>query len=348
MHKLLDQIVEMTGYRPRVLVVDDDPVTVAILHMIFQRRVDILAASSHAAALEQCHNLRPDLILLDINLGDEDGFDLCHLIKQQPALAGIPVIFITGSHDQADEVRAFQLGAVDFMRKPIAPFIAESRVITHLALQLQTALLKRVAHSDGLTGLKNRRTFDEELEREWRDCARSDWSLSLIMLDIDHFKKYNDNYGHLAGDECLRRVASVIHAALGRPNDCAARYGGEEFACVLPNTGLQGALTVAENIRSCIAALGIRHDDGATAAHIVTASIGVASCLPNAEHAWLELLAAADQQLYRAKQSGRHRVCGVQRGLAAPDAGQRDAPVGLIARRAAARRALPQRESGRL
>ncbi|WP_170298682.1 GGDEF domain-containing response regulator [Massilia eburnea] len=313
MHKLLDQIVQMTGYRPRLLVVDDDPVTVAILRMIFERKIDIVSAATGTAAMAQCHSARPDLILLDINLGEEDGFDLCQHIKRQPDLAGIPVIFITGSHAEEDEVQAFKLGAVDFIRKPISPFIAESRVVTHLALQLQTALLKRVAHSDGLTGLKNRRTFDEELERDWKECARTGWPLSVIMIDIDYFKQYNDNYGHLAGDACLRRVASVIHAALCRPSDCAARYGGEEFTCLLPSTDFKGALSVAENIRSCISALAIAHRDGATAAQIVTASIGVASCYPSADAGWLDLLAAADHQLYRAKDSGRDRVCGMLR-----------------------------------
>lgn len=320
MHKLLEQIVQMTGYRPRVLVVDDDPVTVAILHLIFQRQVDVVSAASHAAAMEQCHAVRPDLILLDINLGDEDGFDLCQLIKRQPALENVPVIFITSSHVEADEVQAFKLGAVDFIRKPISPFIAEARVLTHLALQLQTVLLKRVAHSDSLTGLKNRRTFDEELERDWKDCARTGWPLSLIMIDIDYFKKYNDNYGHLAGDDCLRRVASVIHAALCRPGDCAARYGGEEFACILPSTDFRGALSVAENIRSCIAALAIPHCDGATATQTVSASIGAATCYPTAGENWIALLAAADQQLYRAKETGRDRVCGNLRGPGKRDA----------------------------
>ena len=287
--------------------------------VFFQHKVDIAAAATLTQAMAQCHAVRPDVILLDINLGDEDGFDLCQRIKQQPELADIPVIFITGSHNEADEVRAFKLGAVDFIRKPVSPYIAESRVVTHLALQLQTALLKRVAHSDGLTGLKNRRTFDEELERDWKECARNGSPLSVLMIDIDFFKQYNDNYGHLAGDACLRRVASVIHAALCRPSDCAARYGGEEFACILSSTDIKGALSVAVNIRSCIAALAIEHCEGATAAHRVTASIGVATCYPNAAEGWLALLAAADLQLYRAKDTGRDRVCASQCG--SPGAG---------------------------
>lgn len=337
MRKLLDHTVRMSGYRPRILVVDDDTATMANLRTMFEQQIDIVSAVTHADAMAQCQANHPDLILLDINLGDENGFDLCQRIKQQPDLAHIPVIFITGSHHEADEVRAFRLGAVDFIRKPVSPSIAEARVVTHLARQLQTALLKRIAHSDGLTGLRNRRTLDEELERDWKDCARTGWPLSVIMIDIDYFKKYNDNYGHLAGDACLRRVASVIHAALSRPSDCAARYGGEEFTCLLPSTDFHGALSVAESIRSSIAALAIAHYDGATAAHIVTASIGVATCYPDAADGWLDLLAAADQQLYRAKETGRDRVCGNLRGPG--HQGARCQPVGshVVGRAAAPR-----------
>lgn len=325
MREKLDQIVALCGRRPTVLVVDDDPITIAILQMLFEAKADIVAASNHAAALEQCHALHPDLILLDINLGDEDGFELCRKLKLQEDLAETPVIFITGSSDEADEVRAFQLGAVDFIRKPLSPFIAEARVLTHLSLQLQTEFLTHIAHSDGLTGLKNRRSFDQALEREWKECSRTGLPLSLVMIDIDHFKRYNDIYGHLAGDTCLRKVAEVVDAALGRPADCAARYGGEEFGCVLPHTGFQGALTVAQKIRDNIGALKIAHSDGANPAHTVSASLGVATAFPSEAPDWLDLLQAADQQLYQAKQHGRDRVCGHLRGpgkyVAGPAAG---------------------------
>jgi diguanylate cyclase (GGDEF)-like protein len=312
MRDLFDEMVALTGYRPTLLVVDDDPVTVAVLHAIFASKVNIVTSSEHAAAFEHCNKLRPDLILLDKDLGPGNGFALCQQIKQCAALAATPVIFLTASQTEDDEVRAFQLGAVDFIRKPISAYIVESRVLTHLALRLQTILLKRLAHSDGLTGLKNRRAFDKGLERAWRECARSGAPLSVILMDVDNFKQYNDQYGHLEGDACLRQLASVVQAALCRPADYAARYGGEEFACVLPHTDHQGALAVAQGIRARVAAQAIPHCRGATAAQVVTVSLGVASCIPAAAHGWLELVGQADTQLYQAKQMGRNRVCGHQ------------------------------------
>lgn len=314
MRRLYEQIIGMTGSRPRLLVVDDDPVTVTLLRSILQSKADIVAAANPAEALELCRAVQPDLVLLDIALGSESGFDLCHEMQLRQECSAKPVIFISASVNEADEERAFELGAVDFIRKPISPYIAESRVLTHLALQLQAVLLKQLAHSDGLTGVRNRRIFDQELEREWRECMRDGTPLSLVMIDIDHFKKFNDNYGHLEGDACLRRVAAAIQATLSRPADCVARYGGEEFACILPDTGFEGALAVAENIRAGIAALGIAHRDGATARHTVSASLGVATCFPDSRQDRLALLAEADHQLYRAKELGRDRVCGTMQG----------------------------------
>lgn len=310
MRRLLDQICEHNGIRPRILLVDDDPVSIGILTAIFEQRIDIASATSCHQAMDIVGNFRPDLILLDICLTDGSGFDLYHRLQDSSGTSA-PIIFVTASNCDEDEVTAFQLGAVDFIRKPIAPYVAESRVITHLALQLQTRLLKQVANNDGLTGIKNRRIFDEELERQWKECARNLTPLSVIMADIDHFKEFNDHYGHLAGDACLRRIAGAIQATLNRPGDCAARYGGEEFACILPNTGLAGAQSVAEHIRRSIAGLNIPHQAAVTSQRTVSVSLGVATCFPQARSGWLDLLEAADRQLYRAKELGRNRACGI-------------------------------------
>ncbi|MCE3260930.1 MAG: diguanylate cyclase response regulator [Pseudoduganella sp.] len=310
MRRLLSQIVEMTGRRPKMLVVDDDPGTVSLIKALFSAGIEIESAASQAQALEKCQSLHPDLILLDINLGQDNGFDLCREIKQLEQFAYVPVIFITASQSEEDEIHAFELGAVDFLRKPISPYIAESRVFTHLGLRLQTELLEQMAHVDGLTGLQNRRQFDLVLQREWKECARNGQPLSIIMADIDLFKRYNDTYGHLEGDRCLRQVATQIGHSLQRPGDCAARYGGEEFACILPRTGFEGALNVAMGLRNGIAALAIPHKHGVNLDHTVTASFGVATCYPLPGQDPAGLLGAADHQMYRSKGFGRNRVCG--------------------------------------
>ena len=308
MQKLLKQIVELTGRQPQVLVVDDDPITVQVLQGLLATLAEVAVAYTRQAALDQCHALPPDLILLDVNLGRDNGFELCQQLKRERQFAYTPIIFITGSIDAQDEARAFAMGAVDFIRKPIEPSVALARVTTHLALKLQSDFLTQLANLDGLTGLKNRRHFDEVLQREWKECARARQPLSLLMADIDHFKAYNDSYGHMAGDHCLQAVAHVFGEAMQRPGDCAARYGGEEFACILPRTDLAGACAIARNLHDRIAALRLTHGAGATADHIVTVSLGVASCIPGPGTSLAGLMAEADQQLYRAKRGGRDQV----------------------------------------
>jgi diguanylate cyclase (GGDEF)-like protein len=317
---MLDQIVEVLDRKPRALVVDDDPVTIALFHAMLDSRVTLEEADTHQLAFEKCRRQVPDLILLDINLGpDEDGFELCRKLKQEAPLASAPIIFITGSMAEEDEVRAFKLGAVDFIRKPINPYIAEARVYTHLALKLQSDLLQRLAQTDSLTGLRSRRVFDQELLREWKECARTGEPLSVAMIDIDFFKMYNDNYGHPQGDACLRQVAAVIGESLCRPGDCTARYGGEEFACILPRTDFEGALAVAMGIHDRVQALNIPHLHGVAGRDRVTISVGVATCYPTPQQTPATLLAQADHQLYRAKELGRNRVCG---SLQRPDANE--------------------------
>ena len=186
----------------------------------------------------------------------------------------------------------------------------ESQVAQRTAeLEVANEALTRMTLVDGLTGIANRRWFDDVLEREWRRAARNGVALGLIMLDIDFFKSYNDAYGHLAGDDCLRRVAGALAAAVRRPGDLAARYGGEEFAVVLPQTDAVGALAVAEELRERIEALGIVHVPSSVSDH-VTVSLGVASVVPDGDDRWLGIIAAADRALYRAKHEGRNRVCG--------------------------------------
>jgi len=217
---------------------------------------------------------------------------------------------VTSQNQEADEVIALGLGAVDFITKPINPVIVRARVRTHLTLKLQGDLLRASALLDGLTGVANRRKFDEDVQTDWRQCLRETAPLSLILIDIDYFKLYNDRYGHQAGDNCLKLVARALSETLRRPYDKLARYGGEEFACLLPKTKLAGASAMAERMQARVSELRVEHL-GSDVDQVVTISLGVASMVPTPSETPELLLKAADQQLYEAKRTGRARVCAL-------------------------------------
>ncbi|GLR12161.1 hypothetical protein GCM10007907_09510 [Chitinimonas prasina] len=305
----LKMLIELRGARPKILVADDQPINIRAIHEIFKSECDIFMATSGEQALSLASSHRPDLIILDVMMPEMDGHEVCRRLKQDVVTKEIPVIFLTAQHTPEDEVLGFQLGAVDFIHKPIDSFVIQARVETHLALKLQTEYLRKIALTDGLTGIANRRQFDVTLVQDWLQCTREANPLSIVIVDVDHFKKFNDTYGHLLGDKCLRDVAHAIRAALRRPYDLATRYGGEEFACLLPNTDFDGAMHIAELIRQAVAALEIAHQQSETSP-VVTVSLGVATCIPTSAYESAKLLAAADAQLYEAKQSGRNQARG--------------------------------------
>lgn len=302
--------------RPCLLVVDDQPVNIQALYRIFAPDHRVQMATSGAKALALCREDPPDLILLDVVMPEMDGYQVCERLQTDEATRNIPVIFVTSHNDAAQETRGLELGAVDFIAKPVNPAVVRARVKTHLTLKSQSDLLRQLAFIDGLTGVANRRCFDEGLDTEWRRATRRGAPLALLMLDVDHFKRYNDRYGHQAGDDCLRRVASAIKIGALRPGDLTARYGGEEFACILPGTDLDGALTVAGGIEQRVRGLQIEHADS-DAAKVVTVSIGVASCTLAVAGGPAQLVALADTQLYRAKHTGRGHSCGAKLGATA-------------------------------
>jgi diguanylate cyclase (GGDEF)-like protein len=219
----------------------------------------------------------------------------------------VPVIFITSQDREDDEVKALELGAVDFITKPINPIVTKARVRTQLTLKFQGDLLRASALLDGLTGVSNRRKFDKDLQADWRQCARDDAPLALLMVDVDLFKRFNDYYGHQAGDACLKSVAKALAESLRRPYDKIARYGGEEFACLLPKTDLAGGCCIARRIIDRVRALGIEHLSSDVSTH-VTISVGVAALQPSRGVAPDSLLKAADDALYGAKRAGRARL----------------------------------------
>lgn len=299
----------------RLLIVDDEISTIRVLSTILQEFGEVFFATNGADALAMIPDRQPDLIMLDAQMAGMDGFAVCAAIKSDPAHADLPILFITAHNDIATETHALELGAVDFITKPPSPAIVRARVKTHLTLKQRTDELHRLASVDSLTGIANRRAFDAALDLEWRRVSRSKAALSLLLVDVDCFKRFNDHYGHQAGDDCLRAVASALDAGVRRPAETAARYGGEEFAVILPACDQDTAMTLAEKLRTNVATLHIPHA-ASEVSDSVTISIGVASLTKEAiaagqerpESSVLSLITAADKGLYEAKRTGRNRV----------------------------------------
>jgi len=294
---------------PRLLVVDDQAANIQAVFQAFGADHQVLMATNGEQALKVAAARQPDLVLLDVAMPGMDGHEVCRRLKADPTTRDIPVIFVTGRSDEAAETLALALGAVDFISKPINPAIVRARVKTHLTLKAHTDLLRQWVYVDALTGVRNRRSFDEQLAVEWGRAAREGNVLSVVMVDVDFFKRYNDHYGHLAGDACLRNVADFLRRAVKRPGDFVARYGGEEFVCLLPNTPIAGALSLARQLCAGVEALALPHLASPTAP-VVTVSMGVCSSNGQDPCSAEMLLRTADAQLYQAKETGRNRVCG--------------------------------------
>jgi len=259
-------------------------------------------------------NCSPDLILLDIMMPDLDGLAVCRRLKSDSRTREIPVLFLTALGGEADEMRALEAGGIDFILKPISPPVLAARVRNQLELKHQQDRLRNLSLLDGLTGIANRRRFDQYLEMEWQRCSRNSQPLSLVMGDVDFFKAFNDGYGHGRGDDCLRAVARVFGMALRRPADLAARYGGEEFVCVLPETDQEGARIVADQIMAQMEDLAMPHAFSAIARH-VTVSVGIATSVrPSLGRSWKTLVEEADMWMYEAKGRGRNRIEGFSIG----------------------------------
>ncbi|MEO5331580.1 MAG: diguanylate cyclase [Magnetococcus sp. YQC-5] len=296
--------------RAKVFIIDDETISIDVLAELLRPHYRIVSAkcAEHAFRRLESHPL-PDLILLDVMMPEMNGYETCQYLKRNVRTKDIPVIFITSSTSEADETRGFGVGAVDYIGKPYSPEIVLARVKTHIELKQRGDMLERLAILDGLTSIPNRRRFDQVLDYEWGRSLRFAHSFSVLLMDIDFFKLFNDCYGHGEGDQCLRAVAQAIVQAMPRMVDLAARYGGEEFACILPETGSTGARAVADRILETIRNLRIPHAQSKVAEY-VTLSIGMASLTPTAQQRTLDLITMADQALYQAKQRGRNQaVC---------------------------------------
>jgi len=304
-----------------VLVVDDNRVNVGLLTGILSKRnYAVRNATDGPQALAVMRAAPPEIVLLDIRLPGMDGYEICRQMKADPRTKDIPVIFVSALDDGLDKARAFEVGGIDYVAKPFssAEVVARvdnqlkiSRLQRHLAqknaeLERANRMLQSLSYVDALTGVPNRRHFDELLDQEWRRALRDESAMSVILIDVDLFKAFNDNYGHQSGDDCLKHVAVEVSGVLRRGGDLAARYGGEEFGVVLPGTEGPGALVVAEDMRRRVEGLKIAHRGSPF--KVVTISLGVKAMRPGPQDSLETILAAADRALYRAKETGRNRV----------------------------------------
>ncbi len=314
----------------KVLLIDDQAlIGEAVRRMLMGHEgIEFHFVSEAALALPTAVEFQPTVILQDLMMPDADGFDLVKAFRADPATMHVPIIVLSAKEDAGVKAQGFTVGANDYLIKLPDKLELIARIRYHSAaymhrlqrdaafrqlhdsenkLAIANAELKKMAAMDGLTGIANRRQFDEVLKMEWRRGMRSGKPLSLLLCDIDFFKLYNDTHGHPAGDTCLKKVAVVLADNMKRPGDLAARYGGEEFVIILPETDTEGALRVAEECRRQIEALALSNPKSEVAA-VATISIGVASLLPTTTHVCADLIEFSDQALYSAKSSGRNRV----------------------------------------
>lgn len=288
----------------RVLVVDDDAISAALFEHVLEQDFHITVAGTGQSALDLLTHQHFDLILLDMHLPDITGLEICKQLKASSVFKHIPIIFITGSQDQDIQLACWEAGCVDYIEKPIISATLFHRVRTHVELKLLNDKLRRLADRDGLTSVFNRRYLERYLDKETEYlnvCLRP---MAIVMIDIDYFKRYNDSYGHLAGDDCLVAVAGALVEAMHDEDGIVARFGGEEFAIVLPNADTAKVTSLCQRLQDNISSLNIDHTT--EMGNKLTISIGCAVVTqpidtPNVA------IDAADKQLYRAKAAGRNR-----------------------------------------
>ncbi|WP_051906515.1 response regulator [Methylomarinum vadi] len=293
--------------RPRILIVDDIPINTEILEGALTDQYTVLIANNGDDAMLKAISVPPpDLILLDINMPGMNGYDILRKLQGNELTQKIPVIFITARTDTEDEEIGFKLGAVDYIAKPFKIPVIQARVNNQIKIKQQSERLEQLANLDGLTGIPNRRQFEKVLQKEWHRARRSQKPLSVIFIDIDFFKKFNDTYGHAVGDECLIAVAKTLKKELKRCADFIARYGGEEFVAILPETDGKAAFALAEAMR--ISAAKIQLSDLVLPQPSITLSLGVSTAIPGNGMKPEDLINAADRALYQAKHNGRNQV----------------------------------------
>lgn len=290
---------------PKVLVVDDDDITATMVQHQLSSFAHVDIVHSGIDALEHCRLNAVDLIVLDLEMPDMNGLQVCAKLKVQDTTKEIPIVFLTSHHEQNLHDLCWEAGCVDFVTKPIEMKSLSYRVKAHSKLKLATDEIKNIALLDGLTQVFNRRYLDTFVEQQMKLHRRRKDPLSLLMIDIDLFKNFNDSLGHLAGDDCLKDVAAVLSGVLIRPTDVVARYGGEEFTLVLPHTSEKGARHVANAIHDELARRNLTHPDAPSGR--VTVSIGAVTATEVYQDRD-EVFKKADDALYQAKEQGRNQT----------------------------------------
>ncbi|MCZ2720780.1 diguanylate cyclase [Marinomonas sp. 15G1-11] len=291
----------------RVLVIDDEKINLKIISDILRGDVDVTLAKSGSQGIRKAIELKPDLILLDVLMPDMDGFETMAILNRDVRTCAIPVIFITALDDARHEEKGLLLGASDYIQKPFNAEIIRARINLHLQLSQQRKMLERLANIDPLTSLANRRKYQERLFQEWDSALTSKSPLSLVVMDIDDFKQFNDHHGHAEGDKVLQQVARVISSQFQRSIDLVARYGGEEFVALLPNCNKEYAMEVVGSCAKAIENLQhtYHHNDKK---YTVTISSGGVTYVPDSSGKVEDLFSAADKMLYLAKQKGKNCV----------------------------------------
>lgn len=298
----------------QILLIDDDAAAIQLLGALLANVATLRFATNGKDALRLAHEIVPDLILLDAEMPGTSWFQLMQALKADAQLADVPVIFITSHTEAGFEVSALEVGAVDFIAKPFRSSLVLARVKLHLRMKRMADGLRRDAAIDSLTGIANRRAFDRSLAREWLVARRSGNSISLLSVDMDHFKSYNERYGRQQGDECLRQVAAALVSACRRPADIVARYEGQEFMMLLPQTARLGAEHIGRRVLDAVQALDIRHEESLPTGYL-SVSVGIAfrddrskQKIDDARLTAGDLVLAANKALGFAKRAGRARA----------------------------------------
>jgi diguanylate cyclase (GGDEF)-like protein len=292
--------------KERILIIEDNELNLKVLTDILRKDYTLYAAKEGEDGIKKAKKYIPDLILLDIVLPQMDGYEVIEQLKNIPETRDIPIIFITSCDNLEDEKKGLALGAVDYITKPIDKVIVRLRVGIHIKILRQLRTIEQLSTTDQLTGMANRRGFDIRLNIEWDRAKRYKKPMGLLMIDIDHFKRYNDTYGHLQGDEALKAIAKAIENTFKRAIDHTARWGGEEFIVLLPETDEGNVAFLAELLRLNIEQTVIEGLDDLKSK--VTVSIGAYIYCPTHKCSIIEFIARADEALYKAKQGGRNRV----------------------------------------
>ena len=290
----------------KILIIDDSDVQASYLRSILDSDYDVTMVQTAEDGLLRLHSEDYSLILLDVVMPGMDGFMLLKKLQDEMVTRHIPVILITSLSDIENEQRGLTLGAVDYISKPFHPMIVKARVNTHIKLYQYRKQIEYQSMTDQLTGVANRRRHDRHSLIKWQEAARLQIPFSVCIFDIDNFKKYNDMFGHPAGDTVISAVAKTVSAHLRRSTDFLARYGGEEFVAFLMGNHSNKAFEYLKQVRQAVEDLHIPHDPAA--GQWVTISIGGVTTVPKMEDAYCNYLKVADTMLYEAKRSGRNRV----------------------------------------